>query len=106
MSCQPGNRSWNRRADIHLSSANPKEDATITIWEANIEVTINDRFDVIRSARKAVACLMKLWSNTKCASDATARKACLDAANGTAPNAEVRAAIEAAAKDAGILRKC
>nr|WP_244496888.1 MULTISPECIES: DUF982 domain-containing protein [unclassified Ensifer] len=47
---------------------------------------------------------MKSWPETKSASYAAARKACLDAAEGTIPGAEARAAFEAAAKEAGILR--
>ena len=76
----------------------------ITIWDANVELKIDDSFHVIRSAREAVAFLKKSWPETKSASCATARKACLDAAKGIVPNAEARAAFEAAAKEAGILR--
>ncbi|MGF6178065.1 DUF982 domain-containing protein [Ensifer sp. 4252] len=76
----------------------------ITIWDANVEVKIDDRFHVIRSAREAVAFLMKSWPETKGANYATARKVCLDAAKGIIPSAEARAAFEAAAKEAGILQ--
>lgn len=93
-----------QKALISVVTSQPTEDAMITIWDANVEVSINDRFHVIRSAREAVAFLVKSWPETKCASYATARKACLDAAKGIVPNAEARAAFEAAAKEAGILR--
>lgn len=76
----------------------------INIWDANVEVTFDNHFHVIRNAREAVAFLMKSWPETKSASYAAARKACLDAAEGTIPGAEARAAFEAAAKKAGILR--
>ena len=77
----------------------------ITIWDENVELKIDDRFHVIRSAREAVAFLMKSWPETKSANYATARKACLDAAKGIVPSAQARAAFEAAAKEAGILRQ-
>ncbi|PSS62469.1 DUF982 domain-containing protein [Ensifer sp. NM-2] len=76
----------------------------ITIWDVNVELKIDGRFHVIRSAREAVAFLMKSWPETKSTSYATARKACLAAAEGMVPSAEARAAFEAAAKEAGILR--
>lgn len=75
-----------------------------SIWDANVELKIDDRFHVIRNAREAVAFLMKSWPETKSESYATARKACLAAAKGMVPSAEARAAFEAAAKEAGILR--
>ncbi|KSV67639.1 MULTISPECIES: DUF982 domain-containing protein [unclassified Sinorhizobium] len=75
-----------------------------SIWDANVELKIDDRFHVIRNAREAVAFLMKSWPETKSESYATARKICLDAANGEVPSAEARAAFEAAAKEAGLLR--
>lgn len=76
----------------------------IGIWDANVELKIEDRSHVIRNAREAVAFLKKYWPEAKTESYATARKACLDAANGVVPNAEARIAFEAAAKEAGILR--
>jgi hypothetical protein len=76
----------------------------ISIWDANVELKIEDRFLVIRNAREAVALLKRSWPETKSPSYAAARKACLDAAKGVVPNAEARAAFEAAAKEAGILR--
>lgn len=76
----------------------------ISIWDANVELKIEDRFHVIRSAREAVAFLKKSWPETKSASYATARKACLNAAKGVVPSADARIAFEAAAKEAGILR--
>ncbi|MBY5326712.1 DUF982 domain-containing protein [Rhizobium leguminosarum] len=77
----------------------------ISIWDANVELKIDDRHHVIRSAREAVAFLKKSWPDNRSASYATARKVCLDAANGVVPGAEARAAFEAAAKEAGILRQ-
>ncbi|WP_426126288.1 DUF982 domain-containing protein [Pararhizobium sp. PWRC1-1] len=76
----------------------------ISIWDANVELNIEDRFLVIRNAREAVTFLKKSWPETKSPSYATARKACLDAAKGVIPSAEARAAFETAAKEAGILR--
>ncbi|MBA9033907.1 DUF982 domain-containing protein [Rhizobium leguminosarum] len=77
----------------------------ITIWDANIEVKIDDRFHVIRSAREAVAFLKKYWPDNRSASYAAALKVCLDAANGVVTGAEARAAFETAAREAGILRQ-
>ncbi|MFS2178651.1 DUF982 domain-containing protein [Rhizobium pisi] len=77
----------------------------ISIWDANVELKINDRVHVIRNAREAVACLKKYWPDNRTASYAAARKACLDAASGVVPDVEARAAFEAAAKEAGILRQ-
>ena len=77
----------------------------ISIWDANVELKIDERFHVIRSAREAVAFLTTKWPETKSASCAKARKACLDAAKGTVPGADARVAFEAAAKEAGILRQ-
>ncbi|WP_245484168.1 DUF982 domain-containing protein [Rhizobium ruizarguesonis] len=91
--------------NIRLWEACPTEDAMISIWDANVELKIDDRFHVIRSAREAVAFLKKSWPENRSASYATARKVCLDAANGVVPGAEARAAFEAAAKEAGILRQ-
>ncbi|EJC71289.1 Protein of unknown function (DUF982) [Rhizobium leguminosarum bv. viciae WSM1455] len=82
--------------NIRLWEACPTEDAMISIY---------DRFHVIRSAREAVAFLKKYWPDNRSPSYATARKVCLDAANGVVPGAEARAAFEAAAKEAGILRQ-
>ncbi len=76
----------------------------ITILDTNVELKIDDRFHVIRSAREAVAFLKKSWPESKSPSYATARKACLDAAKGVVPSAQARIAFEAAAKEAGILR--
>lgn len=75
-----------------------------TIWGANVELTVNDRFHVIRNARDAVAFLTKSWPENRSASYAAARKACLGAAEGTISNVEARAAFEAAAKEAGLMR--
>ena len=77
----------------------------ISIWDANVELKIDERFHVIRSAREAVAFLKRYWPETKSASYAKARKACLDAAKGIVPGAEARVAFEAAAEEAGILRQ-
>ncbi len=75
----------------------------ITIWDANVELKIDERYHVIRNAREAVAFLKNSWPEDKSASCAKARKICLDAANGVATDAEARSAFEAAAKEAGIL---
>ncbi|KSV95400.1 DUF982 domain-containing protein [Sinorhizobium sp. GL28] len=75
-----------------------------SIWDANVELKIDDRFHVIRNAREAVAFLMKSWPERKSESYAIARKICLDAANGIVPSADARAAFEAAAKEAGLLQ--
>jgi hypothetical protein len=78
-----------------------------SIWDANVELTTesDDHFHVVRSAREAVAFLMTSWPNNKGLSYAKAKRACLDAVNGIRPNAEARAAFEAAAAEAGILRQ-
>lgn len=76
----------------------------ISIWDANVELKIEERFLVIRSAREAVAFLKKSWPETKSQSYAIARKACLEAVKGVVPNSQARALFEAAAKEAGILR--
>ncbi|MGR9149627.1 DUF982 domain-containing protein [Rhizobium leguminosarum] len=77
----------------------------ISIWDANVELKVDDRVHVIRNAREAVAFLKKYWPDNRSASYATARKVCLDAAKGVVPAAEAQAAFEAAAKEAGILRQ-
>jgi hypothetical protein len=78
-----------------------------SIWDANVELTTenDDHSHVVRSAREAVAFLMTSWPNNKGPSYAIAKRACLDAVNGTRPNAEARATFEAAAAEAGILRQ-
>ncbi|MDQ0320022.1 hypothetical protein QO002_002160 [Pararhizobium capsulatum DSM 1112] len=78
-----------------------------SIWDTNVELTIecSDHFVVIKSAREAVACLKTKWPNKKGVSFVLAKKLCLEAANGTLPNAEARAAFEAAALEAGILKR-
>ncbi|KSV91575.1 DUF982 domain-containing protein [Sinorhizobium sp. GL28] len=76
-----------------------------SIWDANVELKIDERFHVIRNAREAVAFLIKSWPEPKSESYATARKICLDAANGVASSAEARAVFEAAAKEAGLLQR-
>jgi len=83
----------------------PTEDAMISIWDANVELKIDDRVHVIRNAREAVAFLKKYWPDNRSASYATAWKVCLDAASGVVPDAEARSAFAAAAKEAGILRQ-
>ncbi|AHF87915.1 hypothetical protein RLEG3_06510 (plasmid) [Rhizobium leguminosarum bv. trifolii WSM1689] len=77
----------------------------ISIWDTNVEVKIDDRFHVVRSPREAVAFLKNNWPEDRSASYAKARKVCLDAANGVVSGEEARAAFEAAAKEAGILRQ-
>ena len=77
----------------------------ISIWDANVELKIDDRVHVIRNAREAVAFLKKYWPENRSASYATAWKVCLDAASGAVPDAEARSAFAAAAKEAGILRQ-
>lgn len=79
----------------------------VSIWDTNVELMIEcgDHFLVIKSAREAIACLKTKWPNNKGLSYAKAKKLCLEAVNGTSPNAEARAAFEAAALEAGILRR-
>lgn len=78
-----------------------------SIWDANVELTLecDDHFHVVRSAREAVACLRMSWPKNKGLSYAKAKRACLEAVEGIRPNAEARAAFEAAAEEAGILRR-
>ncbi|MDQ0323499.1 hypothetical protein QO002_005705 [Pararhizobium capsulatum DSM 1112] len=78
-----------------------------SIWDTNVEVMLecSDHFLVIKSAREAVSCLRRHWPKNKGLSYAQAKRVCLEAARGTTPNAEARAAFEAAAEEAGILRR-
>jgi hypothetical protein len=78
-----------------------------TIWGANVELkkVCEDHFDVIRNPREALAYLMSQWPELKGSSHANARRACLGALAGTTPNSDARAAFEAAAREAGILRQ-
>ncbi|MDF0696635.1 DUF982 domain-containing protein [Rhizobium sp. MC63] len=77
----------------------------ISIWDANVELKIDDRVHVIRNAREAVAFLKKYWPDKRSATYATVWKVCLDAASGVVPDAEARSAFEAAAKESGILHQ-
>lgn len=90
---------------IYVVGSLPTEDAMISIWDANVQLKIDDRVHVIRNAREAVAFLKKYWPDKKNASYATAWKVCLDAAHGVVPDTEARSAFEAAAKEAGILQQ-
>jgi hypothetical protein len=78
-----------------------------TIWDANVEVKkqCEDHFYVVRNPREALAYLLSRWPEGKGAGHANARRACLGALAETNTNAEARAAFEAAAREAGILRQ-
>jgi hypothetical protein len=78
-----------------------------TIWDTNVELKkeCDDHFDVIRNPREALAYLLSQWPESKTACHTNARRACLGALAGTTTNAEARAAFEAAAREAGILRQ-
>ncbi len=78
-----------------------------SIWDVNVELAIecSDHFHVVRNAREAIACLTTRWPDIKGSNYAIARQICLDALEGTKSNAEARAAFEAAADEAGILKR-
>lgn len=78
-----------------------------SIWDVNVELAMEcgDHFHVVRNAREAIACLTTRWPDIKGSSYAVARQICLGALEGTKTNAEARAAFEAAADEAGILKR-
>ncbi|MBP1862061.1 DUF982 domain-containing protein [Rhizobium herbae] len=78
-----------------------------SIWDVNVELAIecSDHFRVVRNAREAMACLTTSWPEIKGSRHAVARQACLAALEGTKTNAEARIAFEAAAEEAGILKR-
>ncbi|URK86148.1 DUF982 domain-containing protein (plasmid) [Rhizobium sp. RCAM05350] len=78
-----------------------------SIWDVNVELAMNVAiiFMLFGNAREAIACLTTRWPDIKGSSYALARQICLAALEGTKSNAEARAAFEAAADEAGILKR-